>query len=287
MPGPRLRRLERDITDHPTYKRIIPASIAQTVHDILTTVVTSGTGTSAAIPGVDVAGKTGTTTNYGDAWFVGWTPADHHGRVGRLPRLAWSRWPRCTTGPPSREAPIRRSSGRDFMTQALQILANEQAATGPVELRHHDDRVARARLSGSGSSSGSLRRGTSGSASSGGTTGGGTTGGGTTGGGTTGGGTTAAGRRVAGPRAVGRPAAGPAVAPRAGAVVVAAPAAAAAVVVAAPAVAAGVPAAAVVVAGPVEPASAAARPGTDARNAREPKLVSSDRGAATPRSTGG
>ena len=44
------------------------------MHEMLQGVVQSGTGTAAAIAGVDVAGKTGTTTNYGDAWFVGWTP---------------------------------------------------------------------------------------------------------------------------------------------------------------------------------------------------------------------
>jgi membrane peptidoglycan carboxypeptidase len=37
-------------------------------------VVTSGTGRAAALPDRPVAGKTGTTENYGDAWFVGYTP---------------------------------------------------------------------------------------------------------------------------------------------------------------------------------------------------------------------
>jgi membrane peptidoglycan carboxypeptidase len=41
---------------------------------ILQHVVTSGTGTRAALPDRPVAGKTGTTDNYGDAWFVGYTP---------------------------------------------------------------------------------------------------------------------------------------------------------------------------------------------------------------------
>ena len=36
-------------------------------------VVTSGTGRSAAIPGHEAAGKTGTTQDYHDAWFVGFT----------------------------------------------------------------------------------------------------------------------------------------------------------------------------------------------------------------------
>jgi membrane peptidoglycan carboxypeptidase len=43
-------------------------------NQMLEGVITSGTGTAAALPGRTVAGKTGTTENYGDAWFVGFTP---------------------------------------------------------------------------------------------------------------------------------------------------------------------------------------------------------------------
>jgi penicillin-binding protein 1A len=41
---------------------------------ILEGVVRSGTGKRASLPDRAVAGKTGTTENYGDAWFVGYTP---------------------------------------------------------------------------------------------------------------------------------------------------------------------------------------------------------------------
>jgi len=52
-------------------KRVLPASVATTETSILETVLQYGTGKAAAI-GQFAAGKTGTTSNYGDAWFVGW-----------------------------------------------------------------------------------------------------------------------------------------------------------------------------------------------------------------------
>ena len=55
-------------------KQVIPTEVARTVIGAMKRVVTGGTGTAAQLPGRDVAGKTGTTNNYEDAWFVGYTP---------------------------------------------------------------------------------------------------------------------------------------------------------------------------------------------------------------------
>jgi penicillin-binding protein 1A len=83
---------------------------AATIDQLLQGVVRYGTGTAAALPGWQVAGKTGTTENYGDAWFVGFTPqivaavwvgypdklvpmtTEFHGRPvagGTFPALIW------------------------------------------------------------------------------------------------------------------------------------------------------------------------------------------------------
>ena len=54
--------------------RVLEDWQADTVNQLLQGVVSYGTGKAARLSGYPVAGKTGTTENYGDAWFVGYTP---------------------------------------------------------------------------------------------------------------------------------------------------------------------------------------------------------------------
>jgi penicillin-binding protein 1A len=53
---------------------VLEHSVATQVGSLLQGVVRYGTGTRAQVADVVIAGKTGTTEGYGDAWFVGWTP---------------------------------------------------------------------------------------------------------------------------------------------------------------------------------------------------------------------
>ncbi|MFP5320033.1 MAG: transglycosylase domain-containing protein [Acidimicrobiia bacterium] len=56
-------------------KRVLPEPIADTINDVLSDTVAYGTGTAADIGRpAGTAGKTGTSEDYGDAWFVGYTP---------------------------------------------------------------------------------------------------------------------------------------------------------------------------------------------------------------------
>jgi penicillin-binding protein 1A len=60
-------------TAKPSSARAISAQVAYLATDILKGVISKGTGTAAKI-GRPAAGKTGTTQQYRDAWFVGYTP---------------------------------------------------------------------------------------------------------------------------------------------------------------------------------------------------------------------
>ena len=66
--GPRGQTL---VKNERSQTRVMSNSVAETVSSVLQGVVSSGTGKQAATGGF-AAGKTGTTENYGDAWFVGW-----------------------------------------------------------------------------------------------------------------------------------------------------------------------------------------------------------------------
>lgn len=70
----------RTITPLPWKQATTPA-IAQTVTGFMVSVVQNGTGTAGQIPGIQVAGKTG-TAQHGDnvaphAWFIAFAPAEH------------------------------------------------------------------------------------------------------------------------------------------------------------------------------------------------------------------
>ncbi|MGH2761124.1 MAG: transglycosylase domain-containing protein, partial [Thermoleophilaceae bacterium] len=52
-------------------ERVFPKKVGQVTKEMLSLVVTSGTGVAAQVGDEVIWGKTGTTENYGDAWFVG------------------------------------------------------------------------------------------------------------------------------------------------------------------------------------------------------------------------
>lgn len=56
-------------------KRVISEAVADNVTDALEGVITRGTAANTGNIGRPAAGKTGTTENFGDAWFVGYTPS--------------------------------------------------------------------------------------------------------------------------------------------------------------------------------------------------------------------
>lgn len=58
----------------PEYNRVMSEQTAWLMGSMLQTVANAGTGTNARVPGVVTAGKTGTSEEYKDSWFCGYTP---------------------------------------------------------------------------------------------------------------------------------------------------------------------------------------------------------------------
>ncbi len=164
----------------------IPGGVANEVTQILTTVVAYGTGKAAQISGF-AAGKTGTTENYGDAWFVGWnhdlTVAIWVGYPDRLvPMLTQY------DGGPVAGGTFPAVLWHDFMTQAMAIFDQRRAMAEALRNGQDPGTVTTPSTSldtGSGAGGGSTTTGpTTGTTTpAGGGTGTGGTGGGTGGGG--------------------------------------------------------------------------------------------------------
>jgi penicillin-binding protein 1A len=81
---------DRSVVDlgDPPRKRVFSPGQAYAATQVLKTVIQSGTGTAADY-GCPAAGKTGTTSNYTDAWFVGYTP--------QMSTAVWVGYPNSTT----------------------------------------------------------------------------------------------------------------------------------------------------------------------------------------------
>ncbi len=124
--------------DHIRLRRVLPEGIASTETGMLETVLEYGTARSAAL-GQFAAGKTGTTSNYGDAWFVGW---DHRYTVAVWVGFPNSLVPMLTEfdGGPVLGGTFPALIWHDFMVSAMRVekeRAEEESAKHPGAPARH------------------------------------------------------------------------------------------------------------------------------------------------------
>jgi penicillin-binding protein 1A len=113
-------------------RSVIGSPALQYMNQMMRQVIASGTGGRARVAGYDIAGKTGTTSDYRDAWFVGYT--------GGFVTAVW-------VGKDN-NTPMRRVTGglapasiwHDYMTRALPRLAAQPIPGGVVDpaQQNHD-----------------------------------------------------------------------------------------------------------------------------------------------------
>jgi penicillin-binding protein 1A len=135
----------------PIGRPVLTENTAALVTSLLQNVVTGGTGKQAQLAdGRQVAGKTGTTENYGDAWFVGYTPqlvtavwvgypntlrpmlTEYHGKAvagGTFPALIWKSFM-------ERTLQYRQEAPQDFPSVSVPFSVSRQVVyrNGQLEL---------------------------------------------------------------------------------------------------------------------------------------------------------
>ncbi len=108
----------------PQRDKVIDTPALQYMNQMLREVVVSGTGAAAKIPGYDLAGKTGTTTDSRDAWFAGYT--------GGFVAVIWVGRDDNTPMRNVQGATYSVPAWKSFMSQALPRLAVAEIPGGPA-----------------------------------------------------------------------------------------------------------------------------------------------------------
>ncbi|WP_354702043.1 transglycosylase domain-containing protein [Paraconexibacter sp. AEG42_29] len=142
----------REVENEIETERIIPKAVAQTTSQVMSTVVSQGTAKRAQI-GQFAAGKTGTTSDYGDAWFVGFSD--------RLTVAVWVGFPdkvesmdNLFEGGPVEGGTFPALIWHDFMAPAQDYLATQaekaRAARGDTDQEDDEDEDARTKTTPDG-----------------------------------------------------------------------------------------------------------------------------------------
>jgi penicillin-binding protein 1A len=123
----------------PEQTEVVSAGVAYVMTSMLESVITSGTGYPNADIGRPAAGKTGTTSSFRDAWFVGYTPDlvaavwignDDYSKMsesygGNIPARIWARFMR---------AALAKTPKHDFALPVGEVERLRMCDTGKVEV---------------------------------------------------------------------------------------------------------------------------------------------------------
>jgi len=124
---------------YPEQTEVVSAGVAYVMTSMLESVITSGTGYPNADIGRPAAGKTGTTSSFRDAWFVGYTPDlvaavwignDNYARMnesygGNVPARIWARF---------MKAALAHTPKHDFTFPGGEVKKVRMCGTGKVEV---------------------------------------------------------------------------------------------------------------------------------------------------------
>ncbi|MDB5027817.1 MAG: penicillin-binding protein family, partial [Candidatus Eremiobacteraeota bacterium] len=124
---------------YPQQSEVISAGVAYVVTSMLQSVIKEGTGSPNAEIGRPAAGKTGTTSSFRDAWFVGYTPDlvaavwignDDYSRMnesygGNIPARIWARFMKKS---------LEKVKPRDFVLPVGEVHKVRLCSTGKDEV---------------------------------------------------------------------------------------------------------------------------------------------------------